>query len=218
MKELREFAKKYLYMNNNDIQFKNFINEWNTIYGNANSMTMYYSSPWCACFVSYVILKCGFKKNVPLQIRCTILIEQAQKLGLWIEEDNYIPKPNDLIFYEWSDNENYANTDCNYDSDHVGIVDSVKDGFIYVIEGNKNNKVDFRKVKINGRYIRGFCKMSRFYENETDRNITLFDDIAKDVIRGKYGNGQIRKDNLKNLGYSDSDIREIQSRVNEMLR
>jgi hypothetical protein len=43
------------------------------------------------------------------------------------------------------------------------------------------------------------------------------DTIARQVIRGNWGNGQARKDNLKRAGHSDSTIRAIQSRVNEIL-
>jgi hypothetical protein len=43
------------------------------------------------------------------------------------------------------------------------------------------------------------------------------DTIARQVIRGNWGNGQARKDNLKSAGHSDSTIRAIQSRVNEIL-
>jgi hypothetical protein len=43
------------------------------------------------------------------------------------------------------------------------------------------------------------------------------DTIARQVIRGNWGNGQARKDNLRRAGHSDSTIRAIQSRVNEIL-
>lgn len=43
-------------------------------------------------------------------------------------------------------------------------------------------------------------------------------ETAKNVINGKYGNGQDRIDRLKKLGYTDAEIKEIQSAVNAMLK
>lgn len=43
-------------------------------------------------------------------------------------------------------------------------------------------------------------------------------DTAKNVLNGKYGNGQDRIDKLKALGYTDAEIKEIQAKVNEMLK
>lgn len=43
-------------------------------------------------------------------------------------------------------------------------------------------------------------------------------DTAKNVLNGKYGNGQDRIDRLKKLGYTDAEIKEIQAKVNEMLK
>lgn len=43
-------------------------------------------------------------------------------------------------------------------------------------------------------------------------------DTAKNVLNGKYGNGQDRIDRLKKLGYTDTEIKEIQAKVNEMVK
>lgn len=43
-------------------------------------------------------------------------------------------------------------------------------------------------------------------------------DTAKNVLNGKYGNGQDRINKLKSLGYTDAEIKEIQSAVNAMLK
>lgn len=41
--------------------------------------------------------------------------------------------------------------------------------------------------------------------------------VAKDVLRGKYGNGSARKARLKAEGYTDAQITEIQRLVNQLL-
>ncbi len=43
------------------------------------------------------------------------------------------------------------------------------------------------------------------------------DSTAKEVVSGKYGNGQDRINKLKALGYTDAEIKEIQAAVNKML-
>lgn len=58
-----------------------------------------------------------------------------------------------MIFYDWQDNGAGDNTGR---SDHVGMVHSVTNGTIKVIEGNKNNAVEYRDIAVNGRYIRGY--------------------------------------------------------------
>lgn len=54
-----------------------------------------------------------------------------------------------IIFYDW---------DSNGISDHVGIIHSVNPSanVIKVIEGNKNDSVDYRTIAINSTSIQGF--------------------------------------------------------------
>ena len=223
MKEIREIAKKYLGVKEGDITHRMLVDEWNKIYGNENKLFMKYNYPWCAMFSSLMCLKAGFTKNdVPLSTGTLSLIKLAKSKNLWIENDDYIPLPNDLILYEWSDGGNYENTDCDYDADHVGIVDSVDTDCFYVIEGNYSHKVGIRKVPINGRYIRGFIQISKLYNNVnnsiTNINNENYINCAKEIINGKYGNGATRKNKLLAKGYTIEEIEKIQNIVNEMLK
>lgn len=43
-------------------------------------------------------------------------------------------------------------------------------------------------------------------------------ETAKAVYNGKYGNGQDRINRLKKLGYTDAEIKQIQAKVNEMVK
>lgn len=73
-----------------------------------------------------------------------------------MENDAYVPSPGDYIFYDWQDGSNYATTDNTGSADHVGIVVSCDGKTIKVIEGNMSDAVGYRKLAVNGRYIRGF--------------------------------------------------------------
>lgn len=42
-------------------------------------------------------------------------------------------------------------------------------------------------------------------------------DVINDIIKGKFGNGKERVENLKKLGYNDKEIKEIQKEVNKKL-
>ena len=73
-----------------------------------------------------------------------------------MENDAYVPKPGDYIFYDWQDGTNYATTDNTGAADHVGIVTEVNGSTITVIEGNMSDAVGYRHIAVNGRYIRGY--------------------------------------------------------------
>lgn len=60
-----------------------------------------------------------------------------------------IPKPGDIIFFDWSD---------KYDgfSDHVGIVEKVENGRVYMIEGNSNDSCKQNSYDLNSLEIQGY--------------------------------------------------------------
>jgi hypothetical protein len=109
---------------------------------------------WCATTASAAYIKAGLTKIFPcVECSCSRMIELAKKSGIWVEKDSYIPKPADLILYDWDDNGAGDDTGA---PEHVGIVVSVSGDVIKVFEGNKDNACGYRNIKINGKYIRGF--------------------------------------------------------------
>lgn len=177
---------------------------------------MDYSWAWCACCVSAAAMAAGVDNLVPIEISCYYIIEIAKKFGLWVENDAYTPKPGDLILYDWEDS-GYGDNIGN--PDHVGVVEVVSGGKITVIEGNCSNSVKRRTLDVNGRYIRGFIVpkfgTTTVEVTETPTTTKTVDELAKEVIAGKWGNGDARKKALTEAGYSYSDV---QARVNEMLK
>ena len=112
-----------------------------------------YTDAWCATFVSACAIKCGMANIIPRECSCYFQVEQFQKMERWQENDGYIPKPGDIIYYDWQDNGVGDNTGV---PDHVGIVEYVSEGSICVIEGNKNDSVERRYITVNARNIRGY--------------------------------------------------------------
>lgn len=116
-----------------------------------------YTDAYCATTVSAAAIKAGFTDIMPVECSCYYLIEQAKKMGIWQENDAYVPKPADEVLYDWDDGANYATTDNKGNPEHVGMVEKVVGNDITVIEGNMNGGVVGRRtLKVNGRYIRGF--------------------------------------------------------------
>jgi len=112
-----------------------------------------YTDAWCDTYVSAVAIKAGMTDIIPTECGCEKHIALFKEMGRWQENDAYAPQPGDYIFYDWDDS---GKGDCAGAADHVGIVVYAVGGNIKVIEGNKGNAVDYRTMKINGRYIRGY--------------------------------------------------------------
>ena len=54
-----------------------------------------------------------------------------------------------------------------------------------------------------------------YVEFDVETDLSLVEEIAKEVIRGNWGNGQERKDKLAAAGYNYD---EVQAKVNELLK
>lgn len=122
---------------------------------------MTYTAAWCAATVSAVALTIGMNADeFPTECSCKRMIALFKKLGLWKEDDTYKPSVGDLIMYYWNDSaDSYSEEDCTADPNHVGMVTAVNGDRFTVTEGNKSTSksVGTREMKVNGRYIRGFC-------------------------------------------------------------
>ena len=81
------------------------------------------------------------------------MIELYRKAGRFEEQDFAVPRPGDVIFYDWEDS---GRGDCRGSSDHVGIVLELNGNLIKVIEGNKSDAVGLRDINIDSRFIRGY--------------------------------------------------------------
>ena len=111
---------------------------------------------------------------------------------------------------------------------HVGIIEKVEDGKYKTIEGNKSNKVARGSYGISSSTVYAICrpaypatvsapapsKPSPAPSNNSGYTAEEIK-VAKDVIQGKYGNGQTRRANLIKAGY---DYSRIQGLVNKILR
>ena len=93
---------------------------------------------------------------------------------------------------------------------HVGVVCDKDTGEI--VEGNFDHKVfNKRKVNLNASDIVGYCYVPNYTEDTPTKSI---EEVAKEVINGKWGNGVDRKNRLIAAGY---DYDQVQTKVSELL-
>lgn len=152
-KEFIEIAKKYLGCNEYDGTHKKIIDIYNSKKPRARGYRVKYDDAWCSTYTSAVAIEANATDIVPIECGCDELITLAKRMGIWVENDGYIPDVSDLVLYDWDDN---GKGDCKGDVEHVGIVEHVGTSTMTIIEGNYSNSVKRRTLAINGRYIRGY--------------------------------------------------------------
>lgn len=168
-------AISFLGSNEADGSFKKIIDLYNSITPLPVGYKVKYTDEWCAAYVSAVAKACNMTDIVFPECGCERMIKLYQKAGRWQENDAYTPLPGDILFYDWADNGVGDNTGF---SDHVGIIVEVNGKTMKVIEGNKNQKVDYRSIQINAKYIRGyglpdFGEEAPVKEKETYKGVDL---------------------------------------------
>jgi hypothetical protein len=146
-------ARGWLGCNEKDNTHKQIIDVYNAHTPLARGYKVKYTDSWCATFVSACAIKAGCTNIIPTECSCNKMIELFQKIGCWQENESVTPASGWIIFYDWQDS---GVGDNKGSSEHVGIVEKVANGVITVIEGNKNDSVARRTLKVNGKYIRGY--------------------------------------------------------------
>ncbi len=148
-----ETARAWLGRKEADGSHREILEIYNSIRPLPRGYRMRDTDPWCAAFVSAVGKKAGLERILFAECACNPMIELYRKAGRFEEQDFAVPRPGDVIFYDWEDS---GRGDCRGSSDHVGIVLGVNGNLIKVIEGNKSDAVGLRDMHIDSRFIRGY--------------------------------------------------------------
>lgn len=168
-------AQSWLGCKESDGTHKKIIDVYNAHLPLARGYKVKYTDAWCATFVSACSIKMGYTDIIPTECGCNPMIQLFKNLGEWVENDAYVPKPGDIIFYDWQDSGTGDNTGS---SDHVGIVEKVSGSTITVIEGNKADSVTRRTIQVNGKYIRGYGVPKYDAEVNQKTELTSANDIT----------------------------------------
>lgn len=146
-------ARSWLGCKESNGSHKKIIDLYNSHKPLARGYPVKYTDAWCSTFASAVAIACGLTDIIPTECGCEKHIQLFKKLGSWEENDAYVPKPADYIFYDWDDN---GVGECTGAADHIGVVETVNGNSMTIIEGNMSNAVGRRNLKVNARYIRGY--------------------------------------------------------------
>lgn len=201
-----EQASQWLGYTEANGKFKEIIDVYNTLKPLPRGYKAKYTDEWCAIFVTAVAVKTGMTDIIPPECSCPKMVQHFKDIGCWKESDSRRPNIGDIIFYDWDDNGVGDNVGS---ADHVGIVAHVNGNDLIVIEGNKHGAVAERLVCVNGKYIRGYGVPK--YDNPLTNDIET---VAREVMRGEWGNGSTRKNRLEAAGY---DYYQVQAMVNELV-
>lgn len=146
-------AKGWMGYKESDGSHKKILKVYNDHKPLSRNYTVKPEDEWCATFGSAVAIKAGLTDIIPTECGCEKQIELFKKMGRWQENDAHIPDAGDYIFYDWQDNGVGDNKGW---ADHVGIVEKVVGNTITIIEGNWNNAVSRKTIKVNSKNIRGY--------------------------------------------------------------
>lgn len=150
--------------------FGRYFSQWYIGDKNFNTNGWDKDTPWCACFVSWVLdqteehiaLKQDYSeeddpKRVPKYSNVDDYVKYLQdginnskwKKANIGESQWYVPTPGDLIIFDWKDSNTAG-------ADHIGIVLEVKDGKVFTIEGNSGKRVSVREYELQSKDILGY--------------------------------------------------------------
>ena len=151
--EIVKLAQSWIGKNEYDGSHKEIIDIYNSHKPWARGYKLKYTDAWCAGTISALSIKLGYTDIIPTECGCQEMIKLFIKIGSWVEDDAYVPKAGDIIFYDWQDSG--VGDNVGY-SDHVGVVEKVSGNNIIIIEGNYKNAVTRRNLVVNQITIRGY--------------------------------------------------------------
>lgn len=204
----------WLGFNESNGRFKEIIDLYNSVKPLPRGYAVKYSDEWCDTCVSAAAVKAGCEELIGRECGVEKHIEIFKQKGIWIEDGTITPKLGYVIAYNW-DRFTQPN-DGN--ADHIGYVESVSGSNITVIEGNKGEAVARRVIPVGWGYIRGYAAPKYDAAKVTPVPSTAeksVEEVAKEVLAGKWGNGEERKNRLKATGY---DYAAVQAKVNQLAK
>lgn len=201
-------ARKYVGSVEYSTNHKHILSVYNSTKPLPRGYTVKLSDDWCATYVSFVGIEAGVPNLFGRECGVERFVDIFKAKGIWQENGSITPRPGDIIVFNWDDS-----TESNDGfADHIGFVESVANGTITTIEGNKSNSVSRRSIPVGWGYIRGYAQPKYGTSSSGQKSIT---DIAQEVINGLWGNGADRTSALQKAGY---DPNAVQNEVNRILK
>lgn len=161
---------------------------------------------WCAAFVSAVAVMTGAGGRYPLECSCTRMIERAKAMGIWVEDDSYVPAIGDWVLYNWQAKSSGDDVGA---ADHVGIVIGLENGEILAVEGNYDNSVKLRRFPVNWENLRGFICPKEEEEEMRYHTLEEIPDYARATIGKLVEDGSLRGISGDDLGLTEDLVRTL---------
>ena len=146
--------RSWLGYNEANGKFRQIIDLYNSVKPLPRGYAVQYHDEWCDTTVSAAGIKAGCSDLIGRECGCEQHVKIFQSMGIWIEDGTIVPKPGDIILYNWG--QSYQPN--NGYSDHIGFVESVSGGQITCIEGNKGEAVARRVISVGNGNIRGYAR------------------------------------------------------------
>ena len=106
---------------------------------------------WCACFVNWCLNQARVD-YASGELGCWRWVEELKEQGMFKSSaayrGTYTPKPADMIFFNWDENNAY--------SSHIGFVLYTTASRVYTVEGNSGNQVKVRSYRPDDPCIIGY--------------------------------------------------------------
>ena len=173
-------------------KFREIIDLYNSVKPLPRGYVVQYSDEWCDTCVSAAGIRAGCSELIGRECGVEEHVKIFKKMGIWIEDGTITPEPGYVIVYNW---DKAAQPNDGY-SDHIGFVEKVSGGMITAIEGNRGEKVARRAIPLGWGYIRGYAAPQ--YEKAVNGNggntgtgKKSVEAVAKEVLAGKWGNGEV---------------------------
>lgn len=104
---------------------------------------------WCAIFVCALAWALGFR-DWPWECSCSMIRYEAMRRGIWRSGWETTVKPGMWVIYDWQGDGGM---------DHIGVVVAVEGNEVVIVEGNYDNAVKIRRIKIGDKSVAGFVDL-----------------------------------------------------------
>ncbi len=159
---------------------------------------------WCAGFVSAVAVETGLTELFPVECSCSQMLEKAKNMGIWVEDDAHVPQTGELVLYNWQAD---GTGDDRGAPDHVGVVVARAGQTVYVMEGNYQDAVRRRVIRVDHPQVRGYICPD--YAAKAEEEAMLYHTIAQVPVWGKATIEKLTADgSLKGVAGDDLGLTE----------
>ena len=206
MKEnVLRLARSYIGVKQGDARHGELIRKYNAVRPLPVGYKVKTSDNWCAAFVTVIGDLAGVSGLIGRECGVHRFKKIFKDKGIWLGSVN--PRPGDIVIFDWQK---------NGWTDHIGFVEQVKGNQMVTIEGNTSRSVTRRTYAYKDWRVAGFARPKYSGDSavvaDGKKSVSA---VAKEVVAGKWSNGDERVRRLKSAGY---DVGLVQKEVNRLVK